>query len=93
MNRTLMDFCDTVRDRPSGALDTLLKIAETKDALLIWEQAFTLMISKDDRFEEPSCIASALALALEHVEQAEESILDAFCLSQQSQKTSKAQTA
>jgi hypothetical protein len=83
MNSSLSDFCDDVRNRPCHALEALLKIAETKEAIFNWERESNLITSQGSCDECPSSLATTLALALEQVDQAEETILDAFCLSRQ----------
>lgn len=88
-----MDFCDTVKDRPSRPLETLLKIAETKDALLNWEQAIALLPEQDSHDDVVESIATAIEIARGHIDRAEETILDAFCLSQKRQNVSKVQNA
>ncbi len=93
MNSTLSDFCDAVRSRQCHAIEAILKIAEAKDAILNWEREFTLMASQNSSDEWPSSIATTLALALSQVDQAEETILDAFCLSRQNQSVAKTQIA
>jgi hypothetical protein len=91
MNSSLSDFCDSLRSRPSNAIEALLKIAETKDAILNWEREFTSIASQDSSDEWLSPIATTIALALSHVDQAEETILDAFCLSRQRHSVAKTQ--
>ena len=93
MNSSLSDFCDAVRSRPGTAFEALLKIAEAKGAILNWEREFTLLASPDSNDEWSSSIATTLALALVQVDQAEETILNAFCLSRQSSGVANTQTA
>ena len=93
MNSSLSDFCDAVHGRECHALEALLKIAETKEAILNWERESKLMASQNSGDEWPNFIATTLAAALSQVDQAEETILDAFCLSRQSQSFANTQTA
>lgn len=93
MNSSLSDFCDVVRGRECYALEALLKIAETKDAILNWERESRLVSSQNNGDERPNSIATTLAVALAQVDQAEEAILDAFCLSRQIQSFANTQTA
>jgi len=93
MNRELFDFCDTVKGRQSSALEALLKIAETKDAMLHWERELILIPVQDEHDEGSKSIVTALALALAQVDRAEETILDAFCLSRQDQNATTTQNA
>ena len=93
MNSSLLDFCDAVRGSECHALEALLKIAEAKDAILNWERESKLMSSHNSGDGWPNVIATTLTVALAQVDQAEETILDAFCLSRRSQSVAKTQTA
>jgi len=93
MNRALMDFCETVKGGQGSALEALLKIAETKDAMLHWEREITLIPAQDEQVDDSECIATALSLALAQVDRAEETILDAFCLSRQRRNATTTQNA
>ncbi len=79
MTQALQDFCSVVRLKQSHALEALLKIAETKDAMLHWKQEIVSVLEEREAKDDPRHVAIALALA--QVDQAEETILDAFCLS------------
>jgi hypothetical protein len=91
VNHALKDFCDSLRVQPSSALEALLKIAETKEAMLRWEREATSVSSQDDLDEGPESTSTALELALAYVDRAEETILDAFCLSQETRRASSVQ--
>lgn len=86
MSQVLNDFCASLRDNPSCALDALLKIAEAKQAILDWKQEVSTTIAKDVHERNLKFIAVEHAMSLD--DSAEESILDAFCLNQKERSRS-----
>ena len=84
--QALNDFCASLRDNPSCALDALLKIAEAKQAILDWKQELSTTHAKDVHERNLKFIAVEHAMSL--VDSAEESILDAFCLYQKERSRS-----
>ena len=79
MNQTLQNFCSSVRNSPSSALEALLKIAETKDAMLRWWHEAAKVATHGE--PEHDLMPVAIAHALAKVDLAEELILEAFHLS------------
>jgi hypothetical protein len=80
MDHLLNSFIESLRGRQCVSLQTLLKIAETKEVLLQWEQEVAMISSQSVRGQRLECITSALAVASAQIDRAEESILEAFCL-------------
>ena len=80
MSQALNDFCASLRDNPSCALNALLKIAEARQAILDWKKEFSTKHAKEGQERNLKFIAVDHAMSL--VDSAEESILDAFCLYQ-----------
>ena len=86
MSQALNEFCASRRNNPSFALNSLLKIAEAKQAILDWKQEVANTRAKDGNERDLKFIAVEHAMSL--VDSAEESILDAFCLHQKEQSRS-----
>lgn len=78
MNHGLLHFSSAVREGQSNALVALLKIADAKNTMLVWQEEVALAHSQVDLDVDQKFIAITNALAL--VDRAEESVLDAFCL-------------
>ena len=85
MSQLLNEFCASLREDPSCALNALLKIAEAKQAILDWKQELSTTLGKDCHETDRQLITVEQAMLL--VDSAEEAILDAFCLQQQKQRS------
>ena len=71
MSQALNDFCASLRDNPSCALNALLKIAEARQAILDWKQEVANTRAKDGNERDLKFIAVEHAMSL--VDSAEES--------------------
>jgi hypothetical protein len=76
MNQTLLHFSSALRSGQNNALDALLKIAEAKNTMLIWQEEVAAAKSQGVLDVDPRFIAINFALA--QVDRAEESVLAAF---------------
>ena len=80
MNHALLYFSSALRGGRNTALDALLKIAEAKNTMLIWQEEVAAAQSQSELDADPRFIAINFALA--QVDRAEESVLNAFCIGQ-----------
>jgi len=80
MNHALLHFSSALRGGRNNALDALLKIAEAKNTILIWQEEAAAAKSQGGLDADSRFIAINFALA--QVDRAEESVLAAFCIGQ-----------